>query len=785
MRVVVVGCGYVGVTTGACLALIGHQVTCYVIDGRKVDLLSKGRLPFFEPYLEELVQAQESARRLHFTKDIDVVADADAIFLAVATPSVMGNGAVDMRYVREAALAVRNHVGERGFQMVINKSTVPVGSNGFVEKLVAAGLDEGNGRAEIATVSNPEFLRKASAVTDFLYPDRIVVGTSDERAAMLLKELYRPIVEQSFDPPPYIPPRPAGLKEVPFIAIDAVSAELVKYAANAFLAIKISFINEIANICERVGADVRKVADGIGLDSRIGRAFLNAGVGWGGSCFGKDLRGLIADSREYGYEPALLDAVLDVNYRQRQLPVQKLCEVLKVLRGRTVAVLGLAFKPGTDDLRDAPVLDIIRRLLEMGCLVRVYDPVAIPGFQETMPELGVTCATDPYRAAQDADAIVLITEWEEFDHLEWERVKRSMRHHWLSTGATFLTKRNWRRWALSITASVSHADTPVSLISGAASFLGSHLVDRLLAEGHVVVGIDNLSTCRTANLADAMKSPRFTFVEGDVTTELDLPDLALKFIWHLSSPASPKYYRRLSVETLMVNSVGTKRLLDLALAHGAKFFLASTSEVYGDPQVHPQPEDYWGNVNPVGERACYDEGKRFAEVLTMEYHRRHDLDVRIARIFNTYGPRMQEDDGRAVPNFILQALRGQPLTIYGDGSQTRSFCYVDDLIDGLLRVVTQSTATGKAFNLGNPREYTVQDLAQLISDLCSVPLRVTRMPLPSDDPQRRRPDIAMAGQLLGWEPRIALREGLKRTIACSRELEQSLMCMLPEAGSGT
>ena len=441
MRVVIVGCGYVGVTTGACLALIGHRVTCHDIDGRKVELLNSGSLPFYEPYLEELVRAQQSAGRLGFTKDIDVVSDADAIFLAVGTPSVAGNGAVDMRYVREAALALGKHLGKRGFQVVVNKSTVPVGSNGLVEKLVAAGVDGSHGRAEIVMVSNPEFLREGSAVTDVLYPDRIIVGTSDERATVLLRDLYRPIAEQSFKPPPYVPPRPAGLKGVPFMVVDPVSAELIKYAANAFLAMKISFINEIANICERVGADVRKVAEGIGMDSRIGRAFLNAGVGWGGSCFGKDLRGLIADAQEYGYEPVLLNAVLEVNYRQRQLPVQKLCEVLKVLRGRTVAVLGLAFKPGTDDLRDAPSLDVVRRLLEMGSLVRVYDPAAMPALKEAAPDLQVTFAPDPYRAADDADALLLVTEWEEFRHLDWPRMRRLMRHPLVVDGRNFLDKK--------------------------------------------------------------------------------------------------------------------------------------------------------------------------------------------------------------------------------------------------------------------------------------------------------------------------------------------------------
>lgn len=309
----------------------------------------------------------------------------------------------------------------------------------------------------------------------------------------------------------------------------------------------------------------------------------------------------------------------------------------------------------------------------------------------------------------------------------------------------------------------------MSLVTGAAGFLGSHLVDRLLAEGHVVVGVDNLSTGRVENLAGAMKSPNFIFVRADITRDFDLPDLRYAYVWHLASPASPRDYRRLSIETMMVNALGTKKMLDLALAHNARFLLASTSEVYGDPEVHPQPEDYWGHVNPVGARACYDEGKRFAEALTMEYHRRHGLDVRIVRIFNTYGPRMQAKDGRVVPNFICQALRGEPLTVYGNGDQTRSLCYVDDLIEGLVLAMGEPGIAGEVFNLGNPEEYTVQQLAEVVAGICGVPLQVVHVPLPPDDPRRRRPDITKARHLLGWEPRTSLAEGLRQTVSYFRE----------------
>jgi nucleoside-diphosphate-sugar epimerase len=307
--------------------------------------------------------------------------------------------------------------------------------------------------------------------------------------------------------------------------------------------------------------------------------------------------------------------------------------------------------------------------------------------------------------------------------------------------------------------------SPVSLVTGAGGFLGSHLVDRLLIEGHRVICLDNLCTGRLKNLKNALSyENRAFFMQADIAAKLDLPDLPINCIWHLASPASPVDYRRLNIETMLVNSVGTKNMLDLAVKHNAKFLLASTSEAYGDPQVHPQPETYWGNVNPVGERACYDESKRFAEALTLEYYRRYSLDVRIIRIFNTYGPRMQVNDGRVVPNFIYQALQGEPLTVYGDGSQTRSFVYVNDEVEGILRAMLREHTTGEVINIGNPEEYSIREFAEIVARLCGVKMNVVYKPLPADDPTRRCPDISKAKTLLGWEPVTTLEQGLAVTI---------------------
>ncbi len=305
------------------------------------------------------------------------------------------------------------------------------------------------------------------------------------------------------------------------------------------------------------------------------------------------------------------------------------------------------------------------------------------------------------------------------------------------------------------------------LITGAAGFLGSHLVDRFLADGHSVIGMDNFLTGTPDNLAHLAGHPRFRFIQQDVT-EFMYVDGPLEGVLHFASPASPIDYLELPIQTLKVGSLGTYKALGLAKAKGARFFLASTSEVYGDPQVHPQTESYWGHVNPVGPRGVYDEAKRFGEAMTMAYHRHHGVDTRIVRIFNTYGPRMRPADGRVVSSFIVQALRGEPLTMFGDGSQTRSFCYVSDLIDGIMRLFLSGRP--EPTNVGNPNEFTVRQLAEMVLRLTGSRSQIESRPLPTDDPKVRQPDITVARQVLGWEPAVQLEEGLERTIAYFRDV---------------
>ena len=305
------------------------------------------------------------------------------------------------------------------------------------------------------------------------------------------------------------------------------------------------------------------------------------------------------------------------------------------------------------------------------------------------------------------------------------------------------------------------------LVTGAAGFLGSHLVDRLVADGHQVVGMDNLVTGSARNLAHLQGDSRFRLVTHNVSTYITLHE-PLDGVLHFASPASPIDYLELPIQTLKVGALGTHNALGLALAKRARFMLASTSEVYGDPLEHPQPEAYWGNVNPIGPRGVYDEAKRFAEAMTMAYHRAHRVDTRIVRIFNTYGPRMRPNDGRVVSNFIVQALRGEPLTVYGDGTQTRSFCYVDDLVEGIVRLYRDGGA--EPTNIGNPGEFTVLELAEQVIRLTGSRSAVVHKPLPTDDPRQRCPDIRRARTTLDWEPRVSLEEGLTRTIPYFRDL---------------
>lgn len=435
MRVCVIGTGYVGLVTGACLAHTGHDVICVDNNEAKVKLMSAGQSPIHEPGLPEIIQSAIASQKITFTTDIAAgVAHGEILFIAVGTPA-LPDGQSDTRYVEAVARSIGVNLTS-GYKVIVNKSTVPIGSGDWVRMIVLDGMAEhGNtSHAEFDIVSNPEFLREGAAVYDTFNPDRIVLGSSSDRALKLMQDLYQPIIQRTYALDKTLPP-------VPVVVTDINSAEMVKYAANAFLAVKISFINEVANVCDRVGADILEVSRGIGLDSRIGQKFLQAGIGWGGSCFGKDVSALIHTAGDYGYTTDILKACVKVNQQQRVLVVEKLQQVLKILKGKTIGLLGLTFKPDTDDMRDAPALMLIDQLNRLGCKVKAYDPiVSQSGIRDGLSN--VIVETDPERLADGCDALVLVTDWAQFKDIDYAKIASLMAHPVMVDARNFLNRKD-------------------------------------------------------------------------------------------------------------------------------------------------------------------------------------------------------------------------------------------------------------------------------------------------------------------------------------------------------
>ena len=404
MRVAMIGSGYVGLVSGACFSDFGHNVVCVDKDAAKIDALKAGRIPIYEPGLENLVRDNVKSGRLSFTTSLkEAMKDVDAVFIAVGTPSRRGDGFADLTYVYGAAEEIAAEI--KDYVVVVTKSTVPVGTGAKVEEIIKKARPD----AEFDVASNPEFLREGSAIEDFKRPDRVVVGVASDRAKAVMRELYRPLY----------------LIETPMVFTARETAEIIKYAANAFLAAKITFINEMADLCEQVGADVQDVARGIGLDGRIGRKFLNAGPGYGGSCFPKDTLALVRTAAELNAPTRIIEAVVAVNADRKKRMADKIARAFGGVSGKTVAVLGLTFKPQTDDMRDAPSLDILPLLQKQGARVRAFDPEGMNEARQLLP--GTEFAKDEYDAMKDADGVVILTEWNEFRALDLERVKTLMK----------------------------------------------------------------------------------------------------------------------------------------------------------------------------------------------------------------------------------------------------------------------------------------------------------------------------------------------------------------------
>jgi len=404
MHIAVIGTGYVGLVTGACFAEFGVDVTCVDVDVTKVENLKKGIIPIYEPGLDKIVEKNAAAGRLSFTTDIrSAVEEALVVFLAVGTPP-LEDGSPDMSFYRQAAKEVAEAMN--GYKVLVTKSTVPVGTGKWLRQFVTENLKIDT---QFGVASNPEFLREGAAIEDFMRPDRVVVGSNDERAIEIMKDLYRPLY----------------LIETPVVITSLEAAELIKYAANAFLATKITFINEIANLCDAIGCDVHDVARGMGMDNRIGRKFLHPGPGYGGSCFPKDTRALTTVADAFGVETRIVDAVVEANERQREAMIPKIEKLVGSLNGKSIGVLGLSFKPETDDMRESPAIDIIKEMIKRGASVTAYDPVAMDEARHSLPE--IEYAADEYSAIDGADALVIITEWNQFRALDMEKVKSLLR----------------------------------------------------------------------------------------------------------------------------------------------------------------------------------------------------------------------------------------------------------------------------------------------------------------------------------------------------------------------
>ncbi len=404
MKIAIVGTGYVGLITGTGLSSFGIDVTCVDIDKEKIRLLNSGKLPIYEPQLKDLVQNNVKEGRLHFSSDLEnVIRDNNVIFIAVGTPP-KADGSTNLAGIQDVAKTIGKNLNS--YKLIVNKSTVPIGTGRYVRKIIEEYSD---GKYEVEVASNPEFLREGAAVRDFFHPNRIVLGTSSEKALSILTDLYRPLY----------------LLETPFIKTNVETAELIKYAANSFLATKISFINEMANICSKTGANIADVSEALGLDQRIGKKFLHAGIGFGGSCFPKDLRSLVKQADSLGYDFILGKGVVKVNENQRKYAFNRISDAFKDgLKGKTIAILGASFKPETDDIRESPAIYLAERLLKSQATVKIYDPKALNNAKAALPEL--ICASSSYEAAINADAVVLATEWNQFRHLDLHHLKSVM-----------------------------------------------------------------------------------------------------------------------------------------------------------------------------------------------------------------------------------------------------------------------------------------------------------------------------------------------------------------------
>jgi len=445
MKICVIGTGYVGLVSGVCLAEIGNRVICVDKDKDKIKLLKSGKVPIFEEGLVELIKKNTKSGNLVFHSDAGYgIKESDIIFICVGTPP-LPSGKPDLSAIDDVAKLIGQSIN--GYKIILNKSTVPIGTAKRIKKIIKENQNGGNKNYDFDIASNPEFLKEGEAVKDAFFPERIVIGSESKKVIEVMKELYKPIINQDFD---YALNNTHRRNRVPVLVTDSTSSELIKYASNAFLATKISFVNEIANICERVGANILDVTYGMGLDSRIGSRFMKAGIGWGGSCFPKDVRALSYTAEEYGSPANILNAVIQVNNHQRFKVIQKAVNMLGIIDDKIIGVLGLSFKPNTDDTREAPSVTVVNKFLELGAEVRVYDPV-VREYPEDM-DRGAVMVSSPYKAVEKADLMVLVTEWDEFYNLDFEKIKSLMASLNIIDGRNIFDKEKLQKMGFNYTA---------------------------------------------------------------------------------------------------------------------------------------------------------------------------------------------------------------------------------------------------------------------------------------------------------------------------------------------
>lgn len=767
MRVWIIGAGYVGLTTGCVFAYLGHEVTMLDTDHQKIEQLQTGSIPFYEKGLQEIFE--QAAPRMTFTSSWDdFTDDAEVLMLAVGTPS-LEDGQVDLSYLYRAA----QQIGERDWNqcpLVLIKSTVPPGTAYALKRIIEEERKKKGLIQNVSVLSNPEFLREGEAVHDAFYPDRIIVGADQQQDVPIVERLYQSILQQSF-PPPEVAPRPADYQAPVFLATSPASSELMKYASNAFLATKISFINEFAKLAEKAGADIRDVARGIGLDRRIGSAFLKAGIGWGGSCFGKDVKAMIHLGKELGTDMKLVEATLEVNQKQRQHVIGKLQDTLYDCKNRTIGLLGLSFKPHTDDLRDAPALDLIHELFRLGAWVKVYDPIAMPNCQKQYPDLPVEYCDTVEDLFTDADAVVLVTDWPAFRDLSYTRLGELMGQKNLLDARNFLDPNHLQAAGFTYQG-IGHTVEPTGqriLVTGGAGFIGSHLVDQLLAEGFFVHVVDNMDAFynrrhKEQNLALHQYATGYQFSEMDICDREGLelifqswkPDIVI----HLAAKAGVRPSVENPAAYVQTNVIGITNLLDLSVRYGVKrFIFGSSSSVYGLNDKVPFEES-----DPILRAASpYAASKIAGEALCHSYANCYGLQTVALRFFTVYGPRQRPD--LAIHTFTHKILNDQPIQLFGDGTTSRDYTYVTDIIQGIRRAMEIELSGFEVFNLGNDKPTRLIDLVLLLEQKIGKKAKLEWKPVQTGDVPNTWADLTKSRERLGYSPKISLEEGITHFVA--------------------